>query len=130
MQMARCFGYRDGYEDLCKIFLPHETLENYQYVEKAVSELRTELINMEMDDKTPEDFGLKILTSQSAIKITAKNKMRSGKEVSIAVNYWVERMDRDQELSFNEHKNDLLQKDLDKFMENALGKKARNTRWI
>lgn len=50
--------------------------------------------------------------------------------LSIAVNYWVERMDRDQELSFNEHKNDLLQKDLDKFMENALGKKARNTRWI
>jgi hypothetical protein len=50
--------------------------------------------------------------------------------LSIAVNYWVERMDRDQELSFNEHKNDLLQKDLDKFMENALGKKPRNTRWI
>jgi len=50
--------------------------------------------------------------------------------LSIAVNYWVERMDRDQELSFNEHRNTLLQKDLDKFMESATGKKQRNTRWF
>ena len=50
--------------------------------------------------------------------------------LSIAVNYWVERMDRDQELSFNEHKNDLLQKDLDRFMENAVGKKTSNSRWF
>ena len=28
--------------------------------------------------------------------------------LAIAVAYWAERMDRDQELSFNEHKNDLL----------------------
>ena len=50
--------------------------------------------------------------------------------LSIAVNYWVERMDRDQELSFNEHKNDLLQKDLDRFMEDAVGKKQGNSRWF
>ena len=50
--------------------------------------------------------------------------------LSIAVNYWVERMDRDQELSFNEHKNDLLQKDLDRFMENAVGRKSSNSRWF
>ena len=50
--------------------------------------------------------------------------------LSIAVNYWVERMDRDQELSFNDHKNELLQRDLDKFMENTIGKKISNSRWI
>ena len=50
--------------------------------------------------------------------------------LSIAVNYWVERMDRDQELSFNEHKNDLLRKDLDRFMENAVGRKPSNSRWF
>tara|TARA_R110002012_G_scaffold49993_1_gene129507 strand:- start:64 stop:1740 length:1677 start_codon:yes stop_codon:yes gene_type:complete len=50
--------------------------------------------------------------------------------LSIAVNYWVERMDRDQELSFNEHKNDLLRQDLDRFMENAVGKKTSNSRWF
>jgi len=50
--------------------------------------------------------------------------------LSIAVNYWVERMDRDQELSFNEHKNDLLRQDLDRFMENAVGQKPSNSRWF
>jgi hypothetical protein len=50
--------------------------------------------------------------------------------LSIAVNYWVERMDRDQELSFNEHKNDLLRQDLDRFMENAVGRKPSNSRWF
>jgi len=50
--------------------------------------------------------------------------------LSIAVGYWVERMDRDQVLAFNEHKNDLLQKDLDRFMENALGRKHQDTRWF
>jgi hypothetical protein len=50
--------------------------------------------------------------------------------LSIAVNYWVERMDRDQELSFNEHKNDLLRQDLDRFMENAVGRKPNNSRWF
>jgi hypothetical protein len=50
--------------------------------------------------------------------------------LSIAVNYWVERMDRDQELSFNEHKNDLLRQDLDRFMDNAIGKKSSNSRWF
>jgi hypothetical protein len=39
-------------------------------------------------------------------------------------------MDRDQELSFNEHKNDLLKVELDKFMENAVGEKPRSNRWI
>ena len=50
--------------------------------------------------------------------------------LSIAVAYWTERMDRDQELSFNEHKNDLLKVELDKFMESAVGQKPRSTRWI
>jgi hypothetical protein len=50
--------------------------------------------------------------------------------LSIAVAYWTERMDRDQELSFKEHKNDLLKVELDKFMESAVGQKPRSTRWI
>ena len=50
--------------------------------------------------------------------------------LSIAVAYWTERMDRDQILSYKEHKNALLEKDLDKFMENATGKKVSKSRWF
>ena len=50
--------------------------------------------------------------------------------LSIAVAYWTERMDRDQILSYKEHKDALLEKDLDKFMENATGKKVSKSRWF
>ena len=41
--------------------------------------------------------------------------------LAIAANYWVERMDRDQTLSYNQHKDELINKDLDKFMQHTIG---------
>ena len=50
--------------------------------------------------------------------------------LSIGVAYWIERMDRDQVMSYKQHKDDLLWADLDKFMESATGKKPGKPRWI
>ena len=50
--------------------------------------------------------------------------------LAIAANYWVERMDRDQTLSYNQHKEDLLNQDLERFMESAIGRQPREDRWI
>jgi hypothetical protein len=50
--------------------------------------------------------------------------------LAIAANYWVERMDRDQEKSYKQHKDNLLQKDLDTFMEHTVGTKIKKDRWI
>ena len=50
--------------------------------------------------------------------------------LAIAANYWVQRMDRDQTLSYNQHKEDLLDADLEKFMESAIGRKPREERFI
>ena len=50
--------------------------------------------------------------------------------LSIGVAYWIERMDRDQVMSYNQHKDDLLWHDLDTFMETATGKKPGKPRWI
>ena len=50
--------------------------------------------------------------------------------LAIAANYWVERMDRDQEMSYKQHKEDLLQGELDKFMEHTVGTKIKKDRWI
>jgi len=50
--------------------------------------------------------------------------------LAIAANYWVERMDRDQTLSYNQHKEDLINQDLERFMESAIGRKPREERWI
>ena len=50
--------------------------------------------------------------------------------LAIAANYWVERMDRDQILAFDEHKAQMFDKDLDKFMEHTVGRKPKGDRWI
>lgn len=50
--------------------------------------------------------------------------------LSIAANYWVERMDRDAILSFQQHKEDLLQEELDIFMEQSIGRTPRSDSWI
>ena len=50
--------------------------------------------------------------------------------LSIAANYWVERMDRDQTLAFEEHKETKLQVELDNFMEHAIGRPSKKKGWI
>ena len=50
--------------------------------------------------------------------------------LAIAANYWVERIDRDQTLSYNQHKEDLINQDLERFMESAIGRQPREDRWI
>ena len=50
--------------------------------------------------------------------------------LAIAANYWVEVMDRDQVLSYNQHKEQLLDEELDRFMETATGRTTKKDRWI
>jgi len=50
--------------------------------------------------------------------------------LAIAVNYWVERMDRDMVLSALESQNAALDQELESFMENTVGRKPQNNSWI
>ena len=49
--------------------------------------------------------------------------------LSIAVNYWVETMDRDIEAAERDYKNDLVNQELEKFMEHTIGRKQRDLIW-
>ena len=50
--------------------------------------------------------------------------------LAIAANAWVERMDRDQILSYNQHKEDLLDRELERFMESTIGRQPHKDSWI
>jgi len=50
--------------------------------------------------------------------------------LAIAVSYWVQAMARDTELAHKEHKDEMFQKELDKFMESAIGRKANKHSWL
>ena len=88
MQMARWFGYRTGYEDICRLYLPQSAADHYEQITIAIEELRSELKVMEQLGKTPEDFGLKVRQSPTGIRITASNKMRSATELMLAQDYY------------------------------------------
>ena len=50
--------------------------------------------------------------------------------LAIAANYWVERMDRDQTLSYNQHKDELINKDLEKFMQHTIGRQPKRENFL
>lgn len=87
MQMARWFGYRSGYETICRLFLPKMSLNHYQYVDEATEELRREVKRMKAANRTPADFGLKVRQSPLAIRVTAANKMRTAAKLTISQDY-------------------------------------------
>lgn len=50
--------------------------------------------------------------------------------LSIAVGYWVETMDRDILQAVQDHKNDLLKEELDKFMTSSIGRPQKRDNWV
>ena len=82
MQMARWFGYRDGYEDLCRIWINTESADNYRFATDSIEELRTDLRIMRRQGLTPEDFGIAVRKHPGALLITARNKMKNTEQVS------------------------------------------------
>lgn len=87
MQMARWFGYRPRYENICRLYLPQRSYDHYEYITEAIEELRSEVQRMEQLRMTPSDFGLRVRHSPAAIRITAANKMRSASAMTVAQDY-------------------------------------------
>lgn len=84
MQMGRWFGYRPGYEDLCRLYTTPELVRWYTEITLAQDELRRELEEMAIRGKTPEKYGLRVRTSAAGLSITASNKMRRAQRVRLS----------------------------------------------
>ena len=50
--------------------------------------------------------------------------------LAIIANYWVERMDRDQTLSYKQHQDELINKDLEKFMQHTIGRQPKRDNFL
>ena len=87
MQMARWFGFRPNYGDLCRLYLPEDSRDHYEYITEAIEELRSEVKRMEQQRLSPKNFGLRVRQSPAAIRVTAANKMRTATEMRIAGDY-------------------------------------------
>lgn len=81
MQMGRWFGYRSGYADLCRIFVPDEIEDNFRDIILSTEELFDDFRVLAKSKKTPSDFGLAIQQNpNSALQITARNKLKNIKK--------------------------------------------------
>lgn len=76
MQMGRWFGYRSGYDYLCRLYMTPQMESSFRFITAATSELVGEFKQMEMANLTPDQFGFKVRTHPMGLLITAKNKMR------------------------------------------------------
>lgn len=82
LQMGRWFGYRPGYEDICRIWITEEAKSWYAHVADALTELRDEFVRMDRQRLTPADFGLCVRSHPESLIVTARNKMRTGEKIS------------------------------------------------
>lgn len=85
MQMGRWFGYRPGYDDLCRVWMPEEAEGWYAHIAEAIEELREELRIMQAANATPEQFGLKVRSHPDTLIVTARNKMGSGEKLRMSI---------------------------------------------
>ncbi len=85
MQMGRWFGFRPGYDDLCRIWMPEEAEGWYAHIAESIEELRDELRIMAAAGATPEEFGLKVRSHPDTLVVTARNKMGSAERFVVNI---------------------------------------------
>jgi hypothetical protein len=87
MQMGRWFGYRTGYEDLCKIYMPYSVAEYFTQIIEATEELMSNFKEMAKENKTPLDFGLAVKQHpDSLLQVTARNKRKNTEKILHTMN--------------------------------------------
>lgn len=87
MQMGRWFGYRDGYRDLCKIYLLRDSFDYYTEISESIEQLKKDIHDMSASNKRPEDYGIRVRNNSDELGITAPNKSRSVKTKKIYKSY-------------------------------------------
>ena len=71
MQMGRWFGYRPGFEDLCRVHLSRDSINWYSHIADAAEELVQQVKRMRRDRFSPKDFGLYVRSHPDSLLITA-----------------------------------------------------------
>lgn len=87
LQMGRWFGYRPGYEDLCRIWMTPEAQEWFGHIAEVVAELRSDIRHMHVNRLPPSRFGIRVRSHPDTLLVTAQNKMRNSDEVEVEASF-------------------------------------------
>lgn len=100
MQMGRWFGYRNGYEDLPRIWMEESIRRSFRDLAMVEEEIRAEIERYQREQLTPLDFAVRI-RSLPGMAVTAKTKMHHARTVQVSYagthyqTYRFHRRDRD-----------------------------------
>ena len=83
--MGRWFGYRVGYEDLCKLFIPKDLETHFREFATTESNLRARIADMSDKNKTPRDYVM-MMERHPGWLITSRAKLRKTRTIRIDYN--------------------------------------------
>ncbi len=107
LQMGRWFGYRHGYEEIPRIWMPQELEEQFHDLALVEAELRQEFEKYSKKGITPAEYGPRIRTHPS-LSITSRLKMQFAVDAQVSFSN-----SRTQTILFNHQDFDWLQRNLD-----------------
>ncbi|TXH06310.1 MAG: hypothetical protein E6R07_00530 [Nevskiaceae bacterium] len=81
LQMARWFGYRTGYDDLCRVWMDPDVQGWFEHIAEVIDELKMDIRRMHANRQPPIRFGMKVRSHADMLVVTAANKMRNSEEV-------------------------------------------------
>ena len=81
--MGRWFGYRKGYEDLCRIYTTNDLFNWYRHISTAFERLLLDFKEMVRLRATPQEFGLRVLSHPDMMATNAL-KMRYSETIPLA----------------------------------------------
>lgn len=80
MQMGRWFGYKNGYLDLCRLYITPVLKQYFFHISEATEELVRQFDFMNDMEQTPMSFGLRVATHPELL-ISGSKKIRTGKTI-------------------------------------------------
>lgn len=86
LQMGRWFGYREGYDDLVRIFLTQDLASKFSDLARVEYEIREDIKLYEAQGVTPVEVGLRILSHPSML-VTSKLKQRFSSSITVKQSY-------------------------------------------
>lgn len=84
LQMARWFGYRRGYSDLPRIWMPIVLQQDFRFLATVEEEIRHDLARYERERVTPRQLGLRVRQHPGRLAITARAKMYHARPVNVS----------------------------------------------
>lgn len=83
LQMGRWFGYRQGYEDLPRLWTTPDLADRFRQLARIEEEIREDIQTYRTHKLTPKDFAVKV-RAIPGMAITSASKMRHAYRISIS----------------------------------------------